>query len=61
MLDVPPFDDTYTAFGVMHMQTAFYLLFLGYILTVVCFVSEILWHRHRTKICEPKGTSLCHG
>jgi hypothetical protein len=39
-------DDTYTVFGVGHLQTAFYLLILGYISALVCFVIEIVWHRY---------------
>ena len=45
----PTSDDTYSAYGVIHLQTAFYLLMLGYVLAVVCFVTEILWHRYRSK------------
>jgi hypothetical protein len=44
MPDVPVFDDTYTVFGIRHLQIAFYLLMLGYVLAVVCFVTEIMWH-----------------
>jgi len=44
------FDDTYTVFGVRHLQTAFYLLMLGYVLAVACFVTEIIWHRYRSKV-----------
>jgi hypothetical protein len=33
------FDDTYCAINIRHLQTAFYLLVLGYILVVVCFVT----------------------
>jgi len=47
--DYPPSDDTYYAIGISHLQTAFYLLLLGYILAVVCFVTEIMWHCHRSK------------
>ena len=42
-------DDSYFVFDVSHLQTAFYLLMLGYVLAVVCFVTEILWHRYRSK------------
>jgi hypothetical protein len=44
------FDDTYTVFGIRHLQRAFYLLMLGYVLAVVCFVTEIMWHRCKSKI-----------
>jgi hypothetical protein len=50
MLDAFVFDDTYTAFGVRHLQTAFYLLILGYVLALACFVTEIMCHRYRTKV-----------
>jgi len=40
-LDVPTFDDTYYSISGIHLQTAFYLLMLGYILAVACFVTEI--------------------
>jgi hypothetical protein len=43
------FDDNYFVFGVSHLLTAFYLLMLGYVLAVVCFVTEIMWHRYRSK------------
>jgi hypothetical protein len=49
MLDIPTFADTYNAISVGHLQTAFYLLILGYVLAVVCFVTEIMWHRYRSK------------
>jgi hypothetical protein len=55
------FDDTHTVFGVRHLQTAFYLLVIGYLLAFVCFVTEIMWHRYRSKVCEPTGTFVCHG
>jgi hypothetical protein len=42
--------DTYSAFGVSHLQTAFYLLMLGYLLAIACFVTEIVWHRYRSKV-----------
>jgi len=61
MPDFIAFNDTYTAFGVRHLQTAFYLLLLGYVSAVVCFFTEIMWHHCRTKWCEPKGISLCYG
>jgi len=48
----PPSDDTYYAISISQLQTAFYLLLLGYILAVVCFVTEIMWHRHMSKGCR---------
>jgi hypothetical protein len=48
-LDVPTFADTYYAINIGHLQTAFYLLVLGYVLAVVCFATEIMWHRYRSK------------
>ena len=50
MSDTFAFDDTYTVFGIAHLQTAFYLLVIGYILAFVCFVTEIMWHRYRSKV-----------
>ena len=50
MQDAFVFDDTHTAFGVRHLQTAFYLLVIGYVLAFVCFVTEIVWHRYRAKV-----------
>ena len=61
MPDAFAFDDTYTALSVTHLQTAFYLLMLGYVLAVVCFVTEIMLHRYKTKGCELKSPSFCHG
>jgi len=56
----PTSDDEYFVFGVSHLLTAFYLLILGYVLAVVCFVTEIMWHRYRSKGREGKRISLCH-
>jgi hypothetical protein len=47
--DFPTSADTYYAISIRHLQTAFYLLMLGYVLAVVCFVTEIMWHRYRSK------------
>jgi hypothetical protein len=44
------FDNTYTVFGITHLKTAFYLLMLGYVLSFVCFVTEIMWHSYRSKV-----------
>jgi hypothetical protein len=41
------FDDTYSTINIRHLQAAFYFLILGYVLAVVCFVTEIMWHRYR--------------
>jgi len=38
-LDIPTFADTYYAISITHLQTAFYLLMLGYVLAVACFVT----------------------
>jgi len=46
---VPTFDDTYYAINISHLQTAFYLLMLGYVLAVVFSVTEIFWHCYRSK------------
>jgi hypothetical protein len=59
--DFNMFDDTYLAMNIRPMQTALYFLMLGYVLAVVCFVTEIMWHRYMSRVCEPTGTSLCHG
>jgi hypothetical protein len=40
---------TYYAISNRHLKMAFYLLMLGYVLAVVCFVTEIMWHRYRSK------------
>jgi len=57
----PIYDDKFFVSGVSHLQTAFYLLMLGYVLAVACFVSEIMWHRYRSKGCGPTGTSMLRG
>jgi hypothetical protein len=49
------FDDTYIAFGASHLQTAFYLLMIGYVMGVACFVTEIVWHRYGSQV---KGSSI---
>jgi hypothetical protein len=48
-LDVPTSYDTYYALNITHLQTAFYLLILGYVLAVACFVTEIMWHCYLSK------------
>jgi hypothetical protein len=57
-LDVHTFDDTYYAINIIHLQTAFYFLVLGYVLAVVCFVSEIMWYCYRSKGRGLTGTSV---
>ena len=41
-LDVHTFDDTYYSISIRHLQTSFYILMLGYVLAVACFVTEIM-------------------
>ena len=53
-------DDKYLVFGARHLQTPLYLLTLGYTLSVACFLTEIMWHRYRSKGRERTYTSLCH-
>ena len=60
-LDVPTFHDTYYAINIRQLQTAFYLLFLGYVSAVACFMTEIMWHYYRSKGHGPTVTTLCHG
>jgi hypothetical protein len=50
MSDDFAFDDTYTVFGVRHLQTAFYLLMIGYVLAFSCFVTEIMWKLYRSNV-----------
>jgi hypothetical protein len=40
ILDFPAFADTYYAISVGHLQTAFYFLFLGYVLAVACIMTK---------------------
>jgi hypothetical protein len=61
LLDVPTFDDPYFAINIRHLETVFYLLILGYVLAVVCFVTEIMWHHYKSKGHGPAVTTLCHG
>jgi hypothetical protein len=46
--DSHAFTDTYSAINIRHLQTAFYLLLLGYVLALACFVTEIMWFRFTT-------------
>ena len=57
-LDVPSFDDMYYAISIRHLPTAFYLLMLGYVLAVACFVTEIMWQCYRSKGREQTNTAL---
>jgi hypothetical protein len=41
--------DGYYSFNLYHMQTAFYLLFMGWCLSVLCFVVEFLYNRILSK------------
>ena len=54
----PTFDDTYTVISIRHLLKLFDLLLLGYVLAFASVVTEILWHRYRSKGREPTGTSL---
>jgi hypothetical protein len=54
----PTFEDTYYAINVSHLQTAFYLLMIGYALAFASFVTEIMWHRYRCKGRGPTSTSV---
>jgi hypothetical protein len=60
-LDVPTFDDTYYDINIGHLKTAFYLWMLGYVLAVLYFVTEMMWHCYRSKGRGRKCTSVCHG
>jgi len=52
------FADTCYAISIRHLQTAFYLLMLGYVLAVVCFVTEIMWYLYRSKGRRRTSTSV---
>jgi hypothetical protein len=51
-------DDTYSAFNIKQLQTAFYLLLMGYVLALAGFVIEIMWHCCKSKRRETKRISL---
>jgi hypothetical protein len=51
--------DSYSAISIRNLQTVFYLLVLGYVLAVFCFVTEIMWHRYSSKGRE-KITFVTH-
>jgi hypothetical protein len=55
------YDEEYSVYCVSHLQTAFYLLMMGCMISVACFVTEIKWHGYRSKGRERTSTSLCHG
>jgi hypothetical protein len=55
---VSTYDDTYTTISISHLQTVFYILMLGYVLALVCFVTEVMWHCYRSKGRGPKCMSL---
>jgi hypothetical protein len=58
MFNSPTFADTYSAISISHLQTAFNLLMIGYVLAVACFVTEIMWHLYRSKGRGPTSTSV---
>jgi hypothetical protein len=60
-LDIPTFDNSYSPMSNIHLQTPFYFLVLGYVLAGVCFVTEIMWHRYRSKGRKPTRTPVCYG
>jgi hypothetical protein len=61
MFDSTPFDDSYSAFGVQQLQTVFYLLMLGYLVALACFLIEIMWHRYRSNGRRSTSISPFHG
>ena len=60
MYDSPTLDNSYFDISISHLQTAFYLLILGYVLALVCFVTEIMWHRYMSKVLDTLNTHICH-
>jgi hypothetical protein len=48
-VDFPIYVDTFYAISIRHLQAAFYLVMLGYVLALACFVIEITWHRYVSK------------
>jgi hypothetical protein len=42
--------DEYYSFNLYHMQPAFYLLLMGWCISVICFMVELLYNRVLTKI-----------
>ena len=57
-LDSPTSADTYSAINIRLLQTAFHLSMLEYVLTAVCFVTEIIWQRYGSKGRGLRNTSL---
>jgi predicted outer membrane lipoprotein len=57
-LDLYSFEDRYFAFSIRHLQTAFYLWILGYVLALACFMIEVKWYRYTSKGRERKHASL---
>jgi len=41
--------DEYYSFNLYHMQTAFYLLLMGWCLSVLCFMYELFFNRVLSK------------
>jgi hypothetical protein len=60
-LDVPTFDDTYYAINFSHLQTAFYLLILGYVFAGACFATEVMCHYYNSKGRGTKVTNFRPG
>ena len=56
--DSPTLADTYCAINITHRQTAFCLLMLGFVLAGACFVTEVMWHRYRSKGPGQTNTAL---
>ena len=50
--DSPTFDYSYSAISISYLQTAFYFFILGYVLELVFFVTEIMWHLYRSKVLD---------
>jgi hypothetical protein len=42
--------DEYYNFNLYHMHTAFYLLLMGWCLSTICFIVEVLYNRVLSKI-----------
>jgi hypothetical protein len=58
--DYPALEYSYSAINISQLQTAFYILMLGYIVALVCFVIEIVWHCYMSKVSAVLSSSLCH-
>jgi hypothetical protein len=59
-INSPTSIDVYSAINISHLQTVFYILMVGYVLALVCFVIEVIWHRYRSKVCVALRTCLWH-